>query len=151
MSDSLSGIAGGPAAHRRQLSRFVIVGLLCVATDGVVYAVAGRCGLSQDLAKGVGYLAGMALGFVLNKAWTFGSRRAAGSEAATYVALYAITLLVNIGLNHATLTVIAGRLVPSAAAALAFLVATGVTTVLNYLGMRYITFRRGIAELGAQP
>jgi putative flippase GtrA len=100
---------------------------------------------SADLAKGIGYVAGMIVGFVLNKAWTFRSRDAASGEIATYVLLYAITLVINIGLNRVMTGALAGLLPRQTAIAGAFLVATGTTTVLNFLGMRFITFRRGIA------
>ena len=132
---------------RRHLGRFIVVGLLSVGTDAALYLTMVSVGLPRDASKGIGYVAGMAIGFALNKTWTFGSRRAASSEALTYVLLYAVTLGVNIGLNRLVLAMGMERLMPVMLAILAFVVATGTTTILNFLGMRFIIFRRGIAEL----
>ena len=123
----------------------MIVGLLSVGTDLAVYAGLLTAGLSTPAAKGLGYLAGMAVGFVLNKTWTFGSRAPAGGEAVTYILLYAVTFAVNIAVNSGVLTMTGGLLTGSLHAATAFFVTTGLTTVLNFLGMRFITFRKGIA------
>jgi putative flippase GtrA len=126
--------------EKRHLGRFLVVGGLSVATDlGVLLALHAGLGWERSLAKGLSYVAGMALGFALNKAWTFGSRRQAWTEAPSYVLLYALTLAVNVGVHRALHDLGLGG-------GLAFLGATGLTTVLNYLGLRYITFRQGIAE-----
>ena len=131
----------------RHVGRFIVVGVLSVGTDAAVYLTMVSGGLPRDVSKGIGYVAGMAIGFFLNKTWTFGSRRAARSEALAYVFLYAVTLGVNIGLNRLVLAMGMERMMPVVLAIFAFLVATGTTTVLNFLAMRFIVFRRGIAEL----
>ena len=144
-------MADGLAAEKRHLGRFLVVGCSSVAVDLLVYAGLMAVGCPRELAKGAGYLAGMVLGFVLNKRWTFGSRRAAGGEAVTYVVLYAVTFVVNVAVNG-WMAQTAASLMPSQIALVtAFLVATAVTTVLNFLGMRFITFRRGIRERREQP
>lgn len=126
--------------EKTRLLRFLVSGGLSVATDlGVFVALQDGLGVAQAPAKGVSYVTGMALGFVLNKAWTFGSRRDAKAEAPSYLLLYAITLGVNVLAYGAVLDLSQHK--PAA-----FLVATGLTTVLNYLGLRFMTFRRGIAE-----
>ncbi|MFM2090135.1 MAG: hypothetical protein RLZZ127_624 [Planctomycetota bacterium] len=131
---------------RRHLGRFAVVGLLSVATDLGVYAGSAAAGLPRDPAKGLGYLAGMGLGFILNKAWTFGSLRPAAGELLLYGLVYATTFAVNILVNRGILLGLDGVAAPGAVAAAAFLAATGTTTILNYLGMRHIAFRRGIRE-----
>jgi putative flippase GtrA len=125
--------------NRRQVRRFLLVGGLSVAVDLVVYALLALLWMPTPVAKGLSYVAGMVLGYFGNKYWTFGSRRRSIREPLAYSVLYAITLAVNIGLNSAVLSVTGGRL-----ALLAFLVATGFTTVLNFLGMRLVAFRAGI-------
>jgi putative flippase GtrA len=129
---------------RRQVSRFIVIGLLSVAIDGLVYSILAAMGVSAHLAKGVSYCSGMLFGFAGNKVWTFESRLKSLAEPTTYAAIYAVTLAVNVSINALVLWV--GRLLApeSAARLLAFLTATGVTTVLNFLGMRLITFRTAI-------
>lgn len=126
---------------RRQLSRFLVVGSASVLVDLSAYRIlATDAGLPLYVAKGISYLLGVGVGFVGNKWWTFRSSRRSVSEPLSYLALYAVTLLVNIGCNQAVLTILGTH-----ATALAFFVATGLTTVLNFFGMRRFTFRQGIA------
>jgi hypothetical protein len=53
-----------------------------------------------------------------------------------YLILYGCTLLLNIGCNQLALAVLG-----SPQKLLAFLFATGVTMVTNFLGMKFVTFR----------
>lgn len=126
----------------KQLRRFLIVGALCVLTDLLVYTPCVRLELaSVATAKAISYLAGVAVGFVLNKRWTFESRRQGLREPASYLALYATTLVVNVACNHWALEVLGSHARP-----IAFLLATAASTVLNFLGMRWFAFRKGIEE-----
>lgn len=110
-------------------------------TDLVGYVALSTAGLPTMAAKAASYLAGVAVGFVLNKRWTFESARRSGPEAAAYLALYGVTLAINVVTNGAVLSYLG-----AGARLIAFLVATGLTTVLNYLGMRLVAFRGGVAD-----
>jgi putative flippase GtrA len=126
--------------NKRQIVRFLVVGFVSVGVDLACYMFLGTIlFFATSLAKGISYIAGMAVGFVGNKYWTFGSARRNASEPVTYVVLYVVTLAVNIGVNSAVLGFTGWK-------APAFLLATAVTTVLNFLGMRLITFREGIQD-----
>lgn len=136
-----------------QIRRFLVIGLCSVGVDLSTYVAMVRLGHVQtDLAKGISYVLGMIVGFIGNKLWTFRSSRKNAAEPITYIALYAFTLAVNIGVNRALLSA-GAALFPHARepgvraiAAFAALSATGVTTVLNFLGMRLVTFRAGIQD-----
>jgi putative flippase GtrA len=140
-----SGTSPPGRRDRRELgrvARFVVIGCASVAIDLAVYRLLAGA-TSPHAAKAVSYVAGMAVGFVGNKFWTFGSRRRSAAEPATYLGLYAVTLGVNVAANAGVLAVLPGETL------FAFLAATGLTTVLNYLGLRLLTFRRGVAERDA--
>jgi len=131
-------------ANRRQFARFLLIGGACTLFDLGVYVLWTQlAGLSPPLAKGLSYLTAMGPGFLANKFWAFGSRRNALSEPAIYASLYTATLLVNVAVNSAALAAV-GR--EPLARLGAFVVATSVTTVLNFLGLRLIAFRQGIEE-----
>ena len=108
---------------------------------GVYSALATRVGLAVSVAKAISYLAGVVVGFVLNKRWTFESTRQSWQEAATYLSLYSVTLVVNVASNYTVLSLLGADQRP-----VAYIFATGVTTVLNFIGMRLVTFRQGIAD-----
>jgi len=132
--------------NRRQVGRFLIIGGSSAATDLACYLLLiGPLAMSVHAAKGLAYLAGMVVGYFGNKYWTFGSARRSLSEPAAYMALYATTLLVNIGINSLALFVLGTRY-----QILAFLAATATTMVLNFLGLRLVTFRVGIRERRAE-
>jgi len=124
-----------------------VIGGCSVATDLVAYHLLQNAGLTTHVAKAISYVIGMAVGFVGNKFWTFESPRRSVWEPILYAVLYAITLAVNVAVNAAVL-----RWLGNGGSLLAFLTATGVTTVLNFLGLRTFTFREGIRQRReAQP
>jgi putative flippase GtrA len=143
----------------KQIRRFLVIGGLSVLTDWTVYALLTPLGLSKYPAKGIGYVSGMIVGFIGNKLWTFESARRSAAEPFTYLVLYATTLGVNMVVNGVLLDVLAWWLPHAWAWRIALFVATGVTTVLNFVGMKWITFRVGVrqrrdrveAEAGREP
>ncbi|QEL20185.1 GtrA family protein [Limnoglobus roseus] len=125
-------------AERRRLLRFGVIGCTSVAVDFAVFQLLAGS-LSPHAAKAVSYLAGVVVGFVGNKFWTFESARRSAAEPILYLLVYAVTLGVNVGVN----AVVAEM---TGSTGLAFLAATGVTTVLNYLGLRLLAFRAAVRD-----
>ena len=130
----------------KQVRRFIVIGVLSVLTDFAVYTLLTKLGLLLAVSKGISYVSGMVVGFIGNKLWTFESARRSAAEPITYVVLYTTTLGVNVLVNSGVLALSAGWLPETWAWRLAFLVATGVTTVLNFVGMKWITFRVGVRQ-----
>lgn len=130
-----------------QIVRFIVIGGSSVAIDGLCYAlITSFSALSPDLAKGISYLCGMIFGFWGNKLWTFESKQRSLSEPLLYVLIYACTLGINIGINRLVLS-LAGdeyRL-------LGFFLATGVTTVSNFVGMKFLAFRESHSPAANAP
>jgi putative flippase GtrA len=128
-----------PATARQreigQILRFLVIGGTAVLIDLVVYTLLNSF-IATALAKGASYVSGMAFSYVGNKHWTFGASGGKSLEPFTYACLYGSTLAINVAVNSAALFVLGGE-----QTALAFLIATGVTTILNYLGMRFLTRR----------
>jgi polyisoprenyl-phosphate glycosyltransferase len=125
--------------HAATIPRFVLVGGTSVVIDAVVYALVGTLVPSVVLAKTAGYLAGAAFGYVANWRFTFGTRRSRYSEV-LFVLLYAASLGLNILVNSVVLALLHGG---PAAAIIAFLCATGVSTIWNYIGLSTFVFARG--------
>ena len=113
-----------------------------MAVDLAVYALlTSMTPWAWGIGKGISYAAGVVVGFLGNKFWTFESARRSATEPALYLALYGCTLLLNIACNQLALAAVG-----SEKKLIAFLFATGVTMVANFLGMRFVAFRRGIQE-----
>lgn len=133
------------AESQRQLKRFIFVGFLSVALDCITYFTVLKYGLIREPAKAIGYISGMLVGFVLNKTWTFRSQAKIEKEIVGYSFLYCFTFFANLVLNYAVAKLLSGISNERAVLIMAFFSATFVTTVLNFLGMRFITFKKGIA------
>jgi putative flippase GtrA len=119
-----------------ELGRFLIVGLTTVAIDFTVYRLLLATGLVVGLAKTAGFIAGTVFAYFANKKWTFGVQRTGvdAIEAARFAAVYAVSLAANVTTNGVVL-----HFLPSIV--LAFLVATGVSATMNFLGMKFLVFR----------
>ncbi len=130
------------AEWRKQACRFLVVGGSSVAVDLVCYCVLLNFS-DRTFAKGLAYLAGVLVGFVGNKKWTFESRERSLTEPMLYVAVYTTTLLVNVVINSSVASTLASQQLSAVTVQIcAFIAATGVTTVMNFLGLKFIAFRQ---------
>lgn len=124
---------------RRELQVFLVVGSLTVLIDFLSYRGLAWSGqLPVDWAKAAGFLIGTAFAYFANRAWTFGHRQHRPGSAFRFILLYGISLTANVAVNAAVLGMAEGL---EFAVQLAFLVATGVSTCLNFLGMKMFVFR----------
>lgn len=118
----------------KEMLKFFVGGVSAVFTDAIVYAVLKQY-IDLSMAKAVSYIFGATVGFIINKKWTFESKYFKMSEVFKYIVLYAFSALVNTVVNRIVLFVI-----PSVA--FAFLCATGVSTVINFLGQKFFVFSK---------
>lgn len=119
---------------KKEFKRFLIVGLSGVGTDLVSYYILLNF-LYSDISKSISFILGAMVAFIFNKYWTFEKHEKSYTEIFQFVMLYAITLVVNVFINKLVLD--ATELV-----FLAFLVATGVSTILNFLGQKFWVFKQ---------
>jgi putative flippase GtrA len=124
---------------RGELGRFLIVGGTTVAIDLASYRLLLWIGLAVALAKGLGFIAGTIFAYHANRLWTFAAEGGRWRFAG-FLALYAITLGVNVGVNSGALLLLG---VGELALAIAFLAATGASATLNFLGMKFLVFNPG--------
>lgn len=116
-----------------QLARFIVAGCSAVAIDLCVYYLTFPV-IGHSLAKLVSFASGTVVSFILNKYWTFESSRKSFAEVLAFICLYLMTMGANVLTNKLVLETLPGWFF------LAFFVATGLSTVLNFLGMRYWVF-----------
>jgi len=131
-----------------ELMRFLFAGGSAVACDTVVYALLFPILPSPSVAKGISFISGTIVAFLLNKFWTFKKPKRSGAEVAKFVCLYVSTLGANIAVNRLTLDH-AASIVPmlkSYETQFAFLAATGTSTVLNFLGQKFWVFKSKESE-----
>jgi len=118
---------------KKELKRFLVAGLSAVGTDLVIYYILLNF-LSHDVAKAISFLLGTIVAFVINKYWTFEKHEKSYKEIFQFGILYSATLGANVLTNKIVLNNIE-------IVFLAFLIATGVSTVLNFIVQKWWVIR----------
>ncbi|MFT6260415.1 MAG: putative flippase GtrA [Crocinitomicaceae bacterium] len=127
---------------KQQLLRFLVTGVLAVSTDFCAYwLMIGN--VPVDIAKGLSFVCGSAVAFVMNKLWTFEHNSTASNSILHFSSLYGLTFLANVSVNHITII-----FVPEIKL-LGFVLATATSTVLNFLGMKYWVFSKHRHQVGS--
>lgn len=126
---------------RIQLTRFVLTGVLSAIVDFGVLSLLIALGLDYTPAKAMSFVCGTTTAYLINRRWTFRAEPSKRRFAAV-VALYAATFAVQVGL-FAWLypTFIGYRLSEVEARVIAFVIAQGVATTVNFVVQRAIIFR----------
>ena len=121
-----------------QLTRFVAIGALSALVDFGVYHLLLSLGLFPSAAKAISFICGTTTAYLLNRRFTFQS---AGGRArvAGFVLLYGTTFAINIGMNALMLTVLPQLPFRTS---LAWVIAQGCATAINFVMLRTVVFRR---------
>lgn len=117
----------------KEIKRFVIAGFAAVGTDLVTYYIMLNF-FKYDIAKMLSFILGSIVAFMINKYWTFEKYKKSYKQIVQFAILYIVTLAVNIIINHFTLNFFEIIF-------LAFLIATGASTILNFLGQKFWVFK----------
>lgn len=122
----------------QQIARFVAVGVVAAAVDFGVYNLLLHMGLIVPVSKGISFILGTTTAYLLNLRFTFTGDTGGRGRFMAFVALYAVTFAVNVGVNSAALA-----LLPQVAfqTTIAWVIAQGTATVINFVMLRTVVFR----------
>ena len=122
----------------QKLQRFLIVGFATVIIDFATYHILLYLDSPTAIAKALGFITGTIFAYFANKLWTFDRAKGGANIFSMFVALYLTTLIINVSLNSGIIAVLGEQ---ELFLALAFLIATGTSATLNFVGMQMIVFK----------
>lgn len=122
-----------------QLSRFVLIGGFAACVDYGIYQALLALGLYVHIAKAISFICGTTTAYLLNRRFTFRDSAGGRSRFLAFLLLYGTTFGVNVGMNALMLAV----LPPSVPAhiSIAWVIAQGTATAINFVVMRTVVFR----------
>lgn len=138
--DKLEPVAVRANAHAAEIGRFLVVGFGAVGLDFLVYFLLTSFVplIPTFVAKATSFVAGAMLAFIANRDFVFRAGGKAREQIVPFVLLYALSLGINGAVNELFLSLGAVKVV-------AWVFATGSSTVSNFLGMKLVVFRKKIS------
>ena len=120
--------------NKQEILKFLVGGGTAVVVDFLTDKIFMIIGIERTIAKTLSFICGSIVGFIINKYWTFKSPKFQIKEILKYTVLYILTAFINSQVNKYTLLLFGNEI-------FAFLCATGVSTILNFLGQKFLIFK----------
>lgn len=118
---------------KKELKKFLVAGVSAVGTDLAAYYILLNFFI-PGISKAISFLLGTVVAYVINKYWTFEKHENSFKEIVMFGILYSCTLGINVLTNKIVLD-------STSIVFLAFLVATCMSTVLNFIGQKFWVFK----------
>ena len=114
--------------------RFIFIGILTVLLDAVTYFILSlNFELSYEFSKRVGFIVGSIFSFYMNRSFVFNIEHKKINHYLKFIILYFCSFFAN-SLSH-DYTLINFNL-----PIFSFLIATAISTIMNFLGLKFIVF-----------
>ena len=131
---------------KRELAVFLLVGFLTVIVDFTIYQCFDYLELeSFSISKGFGFIGGSIFAYYANRFLTFKSQSSRAGSFGRFLFVYLCGLVVNVLINSFSIDILSNSALianPQSITYIAFLLATGISASINFIGMKYFVFTR---------
>lgn len=140
----------------KQITKFIISGLLAVMVDFLVYFAVSQY-LEINLSKGISFCSGMLVTYNMNKYWTWRQTDTNNRRLVLFTGLYLIAMAINIVVNHYSLELLpdgeffssirdnTGKITNLITIKIdkvaAFVIATGTSAAFTFVGQKFWLFK----------
>ena len=133
------------APIKREIGIFLIVGLLTIVIDFLFYRgfiYLQPFGLNSiNIAKGFSFIGGTIFAYFANRFWTFNQQATGTGSVLRFVMVYILGLVANIAINYLCIEWFSSpALAMEYTLLIAFILATGISASLNFIGMKFFVF-----------
>lgn len=132
---------------KREIFSFILIGILGTATDFVIYWCLHHY-LPYSISKTISFILGSCVAYLLNKFITYQQKQHSTSEIIRFTILYGSSMAINVAVNSASIMLLRHILMTlpiitlQMIIVLSFVIATGVSTIINFIGQRFWVFKR---------
>lgn len=129
----------------RELRYFFCIGLLTTSIDFLVYSL-GHHFMPYSIAKTLSFISGSCFSYLLHKHFTFQQKHHKVKNMARFAVVYVLSMILNVSINSISIMLLT-RIIPISWLShgqiliCAFLIATGVSTVVNFSGQKFWVFK----------
>ena len=119
-----------------EIYKFIIIGIIAVSIDAFVYYLLGNFEFfSYEISKRISFICGAVFAFFFNRSYVFQIKHKNISQILGFSILYLISFFCNAFSHDFVLNKLG---IPT----VAFIFATAVSTIINYLGQKFIIFKK---------
>lgn len=122
---------------QKQIKIFIFLGLTATFINFGVYICLVTFGIVTAVAKLIGFVTGMIVSYYGNKYLTFNYQGRFISSTSKFALLYSFSATADVATNEWMLNIL--EFVPYQKT-LAFVVATGISAFINFVGMKFVVF-----------
>jgi putative flippase GtrA len=131
------------SGSKHEFLRYLFSGFSAVGTDLLTYSFLLEP-MGPSPAKTLSFIAATMVSYTLNKFWTFKQAEHSWREMFSFALLYSVSLIANVLVNKIALFIVHVHVPPLVQVEyqIAWLMATGTSTVLNYIGQKFWVFKK---------
>ncbi len=123
-----------------EIYKFIIIGIISVSIDGFLYYLLGNLELfTYEISKRISFICGAAFAFIFNRSYVFQAEHKNIPQVIGFSILYFISFWCN-AISHDL--VLDKFNIPL----IAFLIATAISTIINYLGQKFVIFKKVVKK-----